>query len=485
MKPIKTTSNRANNLVLKGKRFAVSPPSHLEVEWLITPDGKRTLYPDSYLAINLNADHENLVWIRDTGESIRPRSISNPGTITHKQAWQTVDQVVLDNIINCEEKLAEFPNRKKIWTRRLNNWIARGSLISKLSNFPKKPWDTVTAQRWIQNVRSYTPKPTNRRENTFRSKVVRYKDRWSSMTPDSLEEKFLPKGSAIGVEIEYLARCRETDEEGEYDTSTMDFQMPTKEIYGTSFGYDCSLRSSEPYHYGEGREVRIMLRQGRWGRLEKLCEHLKSQGAEVNKSCGLHVHLDVRDLSKTATITRCKRLESALPWLFTLVPSSRRWSRKPCEKYPEGVTNQYCQPYFNEGEKYAAVNMAAYGRSSYGGRKSIEVRVHSSSLNAKKIIRWIELLSIIKDSYLHIHDWESFLESSAPMKLKLWASRRREKFNPVIQEVDVESEQVQEIPELPTPAPESPQMRLPTQADIDAALPPLPQPSTMEEHTNE
>tara|TARA_Y100000310_G_C20630232_1_gene788239 strand:- start:697 stop:1578 length:882 start_codon:yes stop_codon:yes gene_type:complete len=289
------------------------------------------------------------------------------------------------------------------------------------------------------------------------------------MTPDSLEEKFLPKGSAIGVEIEYLARCRETDEEGEYDTSTMDFQMPTKEIYGTSFGYDCSLRSSEPYHYGEGREVRIMLRQGRWGRLEELCKHLKSQGAEVNKSCGLHVHLDVRDLSKTSTITRCKRLESALPWLFTLVPSSRRWQKKPSEKYPEGTPNQFCQPHFREGEKYAAVNMAAYGRSSYGGRKSIEVRVHSSSLNAKKIIRWIELLSFIKDSYLHMHNWESFLESSAPMKLKLWASRRREKFNPVVQEADVESEQVQEIPELPTPAPE---------------LPPLPQPPSMENTDN-
>jgi hypothetical protein len=147
--------------------------------------------------------------------------------------------------------------------------------------------------------------------------------------------------------------------------------------------------------------------------------------------------------------------------------------------------------------------MAAYGNTNYGGRQAIEIRVHSSSLNAKKIIRWIELLSFIKDSYVHIPEWENFLESNAPMKLKLWASRRREKFNPVIQETDVESEQVQEIPELPTPAPESPQMRQATQADIDSAcpapelppveraaeiaasLPPLPQPPSMEEARNE
>ena len=485
MKPIITTNNRANNLILKGKQFAVSPPSHLDVEWLITPDGRRTLYPDSYLAIILNSNHNDLKWIRDTGETIRPRTIREDGILTNEQAWQTVDQIVLDNIINCEKELAENPN-SKLWRKRLNNWIKRGELVSKLSNFPRKPWTTITTRRWVRDVRAYSPRYIPQ-DNVFQSKVTRYKDRWSTMTPDSLEEKFLPKGSAIGVEIEYLARCRE-NEDGEYDTHTIDFATPPQPIYGTSFGYDYSLRTSEPYHYSEGREVRIMLRQGRWGRLEHLCKHLKEQKAEVNKSCGLHVHLDTRDLSKSSTITRCKRLESALPWLFTLVPSSRRWSKQPSEKHPEGTPNQYCKPYFKEGEKYAAINMAAYGNTNYGGRQAIEIRVHSSSLNAKKIIRWIELLSFIKDSYVHIPEWENFLESNAPMKLKLWASRRREKFNPVVQETDVESEQVQEIPELPTPAPESPQMRQATQADIDSAcppLPPLPQPPSMEEARNE
>jgi hypothetical protein len=94
---------------------------------------------------------------------------------------------------------------------------------------------------------------------------------------------------------------------------------------------------------------------------------------------------------------------------------------------------------------------------NYGmGRECVEVRLHSGSLNAQKIVNWIELLHYIKNHYIHLGSWEEFLNSDCPLQLKMWAINRKEKFNPTIQvEADIESEQIEELPE---PVPELPEL---------------------------
>jgi len=267
------------------------------------------------------------------------------------------------------------------------------------------------------------------------------------MRPDRVQDEFLPKGTAIGVEIEWLARaCESSDYEGGYDRNCIDFKKPNPAIHGVQWFYDTSISTSEDYHYETGQEAKVMLRYGKWNRLTSVCKHIRSQGGEINKSCGLHVHLDVRNISKAATITRCRRLETALPWLLKIIPPSRA----------EG--NTYCSPTFSQYDKYHAITMHSFRRQ----RKSIEVRCHSATLNPKKIIRWIELLMFLKESYKHYPTFESFINSMAPYDLKEYVIKRKTKFTPRLEtpeeEQDSDSEQLTEavVPSPPSMLPPLP-----------------------------
>ena len=465
--------NKSNRLVIK----ALSNTSRVRIprntiEWSIDQLGLKTLYPESYLALLLSSSHKDISYIKETSNELHVRSLIETPPI--KEVWRDLKNRIIEyrrqnhsrieratRNINEEVEgmrmtLASATSRTlKTLYKKEKRFERVLALCNKLEKHSVLPWEISSPRKFVQEVRSSFRPIRESRESLFKSKITDYKNSWSTMLPDRVQDTFLPKGTAIGVEIEYLARCFENDE-GHYDTSLIQFDTPNPPIHGVGFGYDCSLRASEPYHYTEGREVRIMLRYGKWSRLHKLCDHLKRQKVEVNKTCGLHIHLDCRNLTRSATITRGKRLESALPWLFQIVPPSRRWSRQPGEKYPEGRENQYCLPLFEEGSKYAAINMSAY-RS--GGRKTIEVRVHSSSLNPDKIVNWIELLVFLKDSYKHFPTWESFMESEAPIHLKIWANKRREKFSTELTkkaEEDDHSEQIQEIIDSPPVLPPLP-----------------------------
>ncbi len=121
--------------------------------------------------------------------------------------------------------------------------------------------------------------------------------------------------------------------------------------------------------------------------LERLCKMLNDLGAEVNKSCGLHVHLDQRDLyirsdndyDKQEVTIRANRLGNALGLLASMVPAPRR-------------NNDYCllQVSGFSSDRYSAINKTALYK--YG---TIEIRLHSASTNYKKINNWVSLLLLL------------------------------------------------------------------------------------------
>lgn len=152
-------------------------------------------------------------------------------------------------------------------------------------------------------------------------------------------------------------------------------------------------------------EFTVLITQDDKSPLEKLCKLLAELGAKVNKSCGLHVHLDQRDLSnvsellsnprtakylesnpmsyiefnKRSITTRANRIGRVLPLLFSMVPNSRR-------------TNTYCRNEVGDygGDRYVAVNKASLEK--FG---TLEIRMHSATTNFSKISNWIDLLMII------------------------------------------------------------------------------------------
>jgi len=126
-------------------------------------------------------------------------------------------------------------------------------------------------------------------------------------------------------------------------------------------------------------EITVLTRLDRPDNLKKACELLNKIGAKVNKSCGLHVHLDARHLGTSDVKKIGVKFERALPVLAAMVPPTRR-------------SNTYCALSVSglKGGRYHAVNLTAYRKF-----RTIEIRLHSSTTDFQKIIHWAKLLSAI------------------------------------------------------------------------------------------
>jgi hypothetical protein len=137
---------------------------------------------------------------------------------------------------------------------------------------------------------------------------------------------------------------------------------------------DSSIRVQKSNHIGA--EVKMLLNRATFdSRLLKVCKTLQDVGFEVNKSCGLHVHLDARHLEMSQ---REKIKKSMLKWmnvLIELVPTSRR-------------DNQYCILRHTNG-RYCAVSTAT------GSKNTIEIRLHSATTDQTKITMWIRLVELL------------------------------------------------------------------------------------------
>lgn len=234
----------------------------------------------------------------------------------------------------------------------------------------------------VRNERVETKRPTDqlarKAPNSVLTLMLAKLDPLRSKKPENIN-----LGDWIGVEIEcFIPKIHFQSVNDRYTDfhARLAETFKNERIGGVSIKYDGSIRNDDDCF---PVEVNILYRRGNDANLEKTCALLNRLGARVNKSCGLHVHLDCRDVEARQASLRGKRLASALPILSAMVPASRR-------------DNQYCRLIKNEikrGSRYAAINMQAYGKF-----KTVEVRLHSSTTNFGKIKNWVELLYIISRS---------------------------------------------------------------------------------------
>ena len=219
------------------------------------------------------------------------------------------------------------------------------------------------------------------------------------------------KGKWIGVEIECIVEgYREFDEDNdEYEEvdqtqtySELKQEIVKRKIKYVSLKGDGSIECDDSDYVA--LEFTILTRIDDLSNLEKLCKLLEDKGAKVNSSCGLHIHLDQRDVytrrfasrstpERKELSARLMRLNQALPLLTQLVPSSRR-------------NNRYCntaRSKMNNNDRYYAINTDAL--SKFG---TLEIRLHSATTNFIKIKNWIELCygisrcTKIKNSSKHV-----------------------------------------------------------------------------------
>lgn len=107
--------------------------------------------------------------------------------------------------------------------------------------------------------------------------------------------------------------------------------------------------------------------------LKKLGKFFKEGKFQVNWSCGLHVHLDMRNRDVEKCYNKLLKVQDVL---FGMVKKDR-WD------------SEYCQwsSLKHRDERFNAINYTAYGK-----HKTLEVRLHHGSLDVVKIGNWISLL---------------------------------------------------------------------------------------------
>lgn len=166
---------------------------------------------------------------------------------------------------------------------------------------------------------------------------------------------------AVGVEVECF---------GEVSRKSLAEALP---LWAGVTG-DGSISPTE----GQAHEVRVLLvRRELEPRLFRLCKRLEALGLKVNRSCGLHVHLDQRGQTEAQVEKRAKVMDAWLCALQELVPASRR-------------DNSYCRFGTSWKDRYRAVNLCAFS-----AHQTLEVRLHSGTTDYTKILAWVRLLELL------------------------------------------------------------------------------------------
>lgn len=150
-----------------------------------------------------------------------------------------------------------------------------------------------------------------------------------------------------------------------------------------------------------GCEVVSPILEGEAGiaEMQRAAHALCSAGATVNKTCGLHVHVNASDMSGQwirNIVTRYSAFETEID---SFMPASRRRSvNQFCQGMSSALTymqqnsfrwnNASASEFCNGGlSRYYKVNLCSYARY-----QTIEFRQHSGSVNGGKIANWVRFL---------------------------------------------------------------------------------------------
>lgn len=277
-----------------------------------------------------------------------------------------------------------------------------------------------------------------RNEYFIHNEFGHWLNRQLQKTYGSLDENKRPRTEDryLGIEIECIIP---TDSDikklmlplAKYVSLAHDGSIDASEFNDES-GCDCGDPDDCSEDHGsnqyEGREIRVLVKESELNTvLPKICSVLDEIGAKVNKSCGLHVHFDMRWANYEQRGTIYSKLYHSLPLLTQIVPKTRR-------KNTYCTRNRRSTPNYN-GRRYKMINVASYNK-----HHTFEIRLFNSSTNAHKIINWINLLQGIMKSEIYLRCPSSFKKAKALWGLSdglvAWAEARKEKFKAPVQDTN-------------------------------------------------
>lgn len=242
-----------------------------------------------------------------------------------------------------------------------------------------------------------------------------------------LYEKKFPTTSDnyVGIEIEFLLLEKQTDK-------LQDALVKANLQFNVNYGRDGSVKDTEFVpEYGvtndryrdriiknidkryEGKEIRILATEIDLPIIiEKVCEIIKSYGGKINETCGLHVHLDMRNRNIDHVFNNFYFSQNLL---FATQPKARAKG-----EFCKVLRTRTIPPQ----SRYYGINRLAYNRL-----RTLEIRMHDGSIDATEIKMWTGLLLKIanrKDTFKR--QLKTFDDLMLPETLKGYLNVRVKKY---------------------------------------------------------
>jgi len=191
--------------------------------------------------------------------------------------------------------------------------------------------------------------------------------------------------------------------------------------------HDGSVRNAE--NQG-GCEVVSPILQGEAGleALRSVCNAVQTADATVNRTCGMHVHVDVRDLSIDQIRNVLKAYGKFQDEINTILPISRR-SNQYCRRLWSSLTEanylqrlDACttvgQMYQISNTRYMVINLRRFVETG-----TIEFRQHSGTVEADKAVYWARWCLAFVQTYKDIDVTQAAASDDGAMILKRIAAR--------------------------------------------------------------
>lgn len=230
---------------------------------------------------------------------------------------------------------------------------------------------------------------------------------------------YTKKDNYVGIEMECVIKCsREVLEE----------KFAGKKLGGfVNLKGDSSISATDTHP--NPIEVTVLCKESELESvMAAVCKvlSLPSVDARANNSCGLHVHLDMRNRKVDEAY---KKLFHSQSIMLNMLPSNRRsdtspWAQQYCQRNKAGTFSEHDKT----SNRYFNINTKSFNKF-----KTLEIRSHSGTVNATKIINWVKLLTMIVSAevlpdttFRSINTFSEFF--SIPDTLKQYIEKRTKKF---------------------------------------------------------
>jgi hypothetical protein len=224
----------------------------------------------------------------------------------------------------------------------------------------------------------------------------------------NMAKRMRPSGECLGIELEFIGS--KGSPITKWDSDDFD-AFPFH-----SFKHDGSINSTDADEVVLALQEYTAFINGSnprdWTQVFDTLKGLTNEGAIVNETCGNHVHLDMRHKSSASYYRTAGKMRDAFTtWAHRLV-SYRRSHNRYC-----GIHNNHTS------NRYTAVNTQCWSE-----HRTVEVRIGMPTLNPTKLKYWTRFLQYMVSDRSDVDTFDDFMNSNAPLDLKVYAVSRIKKF---------------------------------------------------------